>query len=74
MHGGDLLRGERSILQNALLLTGGLLVYMDSDTSSLVEVIGKGRAVLNIPNQLFVLLAVAIVVAFVLNKTSSGAA
>ena len=56
----------------ALLLTGGLLVYMDSDTSSLVEVIGKGRAVLNIPNQLFVLLAVAIAVAFVLNKTVFG--
>lgn len=56
----------------ALLLTSGLLVYMNEETSDVVEVIGTGRAVLDIPNQLYVLAIVAILIAFLLNKTVFG--
>lgn len=56
----------------ALLLTNGLLVYMDTEVSDLVYSIGKGRSILNIPNQVFVMLGVAIVIAFILNKTVTG--
>lgn len=56
----------------ALLLTGGLLVYMGEEVVSLVDVIGKDRAILDIPNQLFILAVVSVVIAFLLNKTVFG--
>lgn len=56
----------------ALLLTSGLLVYMNEETADVVEVIGTGRAVLDIPNQLYILALVVILIAFLLNKTVFG--
>ena len=56
----------------ALLASNGKPIYMDEATSKLVAFLGSGSVFFGLPTQLLVLAIVAIVVAFLLNKTIFG--
>ena len=56
----------------ALLASNGKPIYMDEERSNMVSFIGSGSVFGGIPTQLIVLIIVAIIVAFLLNKTIFG--
>lgn len=56
----------------ALLASNGKPIYMDEERSNMVSFIGSGNVFGGIPTQLVVLIIVAIIVAFLLNKTIFG--
>jgi len=56
----------------ALLASNGKPIYMDEERSELVSFLGSGTVAFGLPTQLLVLAIVAIIVAFLLNKTIFG--
>lgn len=55
----------------ALLISDGKPVYMDPSTADTVKFLGDGR-ILNVPTQVIVLIIIAALMAFLLNKTVFG--
>ena len=56
----------------ALLASNGKPIYMDEERANMVSFIGSGSVLGGIPTQLLVLILVAVIVAFLLNKTIYG--
>ena len=56
----------------ALLASNGKPIYMDEERANMVSFIGSGSVLGEIPTQLLVLILVAVIVAFLLNKTIYG--